>query len=111
MDCKQAQNSMDQYLNNNLSDNDLEAFISHVKGCASCREDLEIYYVIEMAAKYLEEDDKESYDIVKYLNQDMDDKLQALYHRRKNRKVLILLFILVTIIWLAVIITFLQKIL
>ena len=44
MTCREAQQMVMPYINHQLSDEDLEAFLLHVKGCPDCREELEIYF-------------------------------------------------------------------
>ena len=54
MDCKAAKRKVDAYIRNELSDNETEEFLEHVKECDSCREELEIYYTIEVGLKKLD---------------------------------------------------------
>lgn len=47
MDCKQIQNMIIPYIRNELNNNDIEDFLEHIQTCKTCREELEIYYIIE----------------------------------------------------------------
>lgn len=47
MDCKQIQKIIPDYVVNQLSLRDEEIFVTHVTECPECREELEIYYIVE----------------------------------------------------------------
>ncbi len=55
MDCRHTQAMIMPYIRNELSNSDLEAFLEHIDGCALCKEELEIYYIIEMGLNTPEE--------------------------------------------------------
>ncbi|MGI6006180.1 MAG: anti-sigma factor family protein [Ruminococcus sp.] len=102
MDCQKAQARMKAYLDGSISDNDLEDFVDHIKNCPECYGDLEIYYVMEMAQKYLKDESKdESYNICQLLENDMQSKLDRMHRRRRLRKILFFSFIVIAglIIW------------
>ncbi|MCH1978167.1 zf-HC2 domain-containing protein [Lawsonibacter sp. OA9] len=85
MNCQKAQACIDQYLNGTISDNDLEEFVYHIRNCQACYEDLEIYYIVDMAQKYLDEDQEESYNISQLLEEDIHDKLTRMHKRQHLR--------------------------
>ena len=42
------------YIDNQLSETELEAFVQHVEQCTSCKEELEIYYTVSVGLRQLE---------------------------------------------------------
>lgn len=54
MDCKQAQALVPRYIKQEIEGEEMEAFLSHVKRCEECYEELEIYYTIDTALKELD---------------------------------------------------------
>lgn len=46
MTCKEAEQMVMPYINNELDDRELGAFLEHVSSCESCYEELEIYYTL-----------------------------------------------------------------
>lgn len=54
MTCQEAERLVMPYINNKLADEELEAFLEHIEGCENCREELEIYFTVEIGIKQLE---------------------------------------------------------
>ena len=48
MDCKRIQSMIIPYIRDELNNEDLELFLDHINSCKECREELEIYYIIEV---------------------------------------------------------------
>ncbi|OUQ18814.1 hypothetical protein B5E82_06935 [Lachnoclostridium sp. An138] len=81
MTCKEAEQMIMPYINDELTDKELEAFLEHVCSCGSCYEELEIYYTIYAGLAQLDGENE---------GQDMRNLLQeALYiseQRVRGRK-------------------------
>lgn len=56
MNCLDFQGLMIPYVNGELSYRQKEQFMEHVKTCADCRDELEIYYIILTSIKQMDED-------------------------------------------------------
>lgn len=56
MTCIEAQKLMNGFINEELDIDTLEMFLVHIRGCDSCREDLEVYYTLFAGMKLLDED-------------------------------------------------------
>jgi len=54
--CKAAEKMVTPYINMQLNDKDLEAFLGHIQHCASCKEELEIYYTVAFGLRQLDSD-------------------------------------------------------
>lgn len=52
--CKEAERMVMPYIDNQLNENELEAFVQHVEMCPSCKEELEIYYTVFLGLRQLE---------------------------------------------------------
>lgn len=52
--CYEVQHSIKEYLQEEMSPEDAEAFVKHVRSCPVCREELEEYYAFSSALMQLE---------------------------------------------------------
>lgn len=82
MKCEEALLKIDAYINDNLSNKELEEFLEHVKTCPECYDELETYYTIYVGTKYLEEEKQEPYNIPNMLKENLRDK-ERFIRRRK----------------------------
>lgn len=74
MVCKEVEQNVVGYVNNQLSDEKTADFLKHIETCKSCYEELEIYYTIYIALKKLENESNVSYDISKMLIDNINNK-------------------------------------
>lgn len=94
MDCRETQSLVRAYIDDKIPPRKLEEFIEHVEACPSCYDELETYYTLFFAMKYLDEDRHSSYNIKEMLSEDLKRKMaHARYCRR--RKVAGIIFLLV----------------
>lgn len=56
MTCLEAQRLITAFINDQLTIEQLEAFLSHVNSCPDCMEELEVYYALLTAMKQLDEE-------------------------------------------------------
>lgn len=56
MDCQTAQSLIQKYISHNLTLDELEEFISHIKGCPGCYDELETYFTVSTAIQHLDGD-------------------------------------------------------
>ena len=84
MDCKEAERLVQDYIKDRIPPKKLGEFIEHTCNCPSCYDELETYYTIHFAMKYLDEDRQSSYNIKDMLRVDL--KKKALYSRRFRRR-------------------------
>ncbi|MDO4269042.1 MAG: zf-HC2 domain-containing protein [Eubacteriales bacterium] len=52
--CREAEKMVMPYIEGRLDEQELEAFLNHVSGCASCREELEIYFTVSEGLRQLD---------------------------------------------------------
>lgn len=94
MDCSEIQAMIEPFLNNELNDADKDRFITHVRGCKACHEELEVYHVIYSVVKQL--DDKSDEEILDYRG-NLEQKLtrtQGGVRRRRAARNIIAMIIL-----------------
>ena len=72
MNCRTAEEMVNQYMNHTLSIEEMEEFLDHIQSCSSCYDELETYFIVHEAMQQLAEDDGDTVlDFRKLLNQDI----------------------------------------
>lgn len=72
MNCRTAEEMVNQYMNHTLSIEELEEFLNHIQSCSSCYDELETYFIVHEAMQQLSEDDGDPVlDFRRFLNQDI----------------------------------------
>lgn len=94
MECKECQGLVSEYLSGQLKGKRLEHFISHVRSCPECYDELETYFIITLANRILENEEDASFDIKGLLEEDLAQKEQCL-HRKRRRKAFFGLLLLI----------------
>lgn len=72
MTCEEAERMVTPYINDQLSGDDLEAFLSHVENCKNCQEELEIYFMVDVGLKQLDQGSG-TFDIAGALEKKLED--------------------------------------
>ncbi len=54
MTCQEAERLVTPYIRDELSGDELEAFLTHLERCRSCQEELEIYFMVDVGLKQLD---------------------------------------------------------
>ena len=55
MTCMEAEKMVVPYMKDELSPTELEDFLDHIKTCDNCREELEIYFTVDVGIRQLDE--------------------------------------------------------
>ncbi|MBS5282420.1 MAG: zf-HC2 domain-containing protein [Clostridiales bacterium] len=55
MTCTEAERLVMPYINGSITDEELEGFLEHIDGCEDCREELEIYFTVDVGIRQLDE--------------------------------------------------------
>lgn len=55
MTCEEAERLVMPYINGNITDEELEGFLKHIEHCPECREELEIYFTVDVGIRQLDE--------------------------------------------------------
>ena len=92
MKCVEAQSLITEYINDELTGERLEQFLSHVYECEDCREELEIYYVIMKGMKQIDNDNVPNYNFHEAFEEELEQSKNQLVH--SNTKFIIKLFLL-----------------
>ncbi len=56
MDCREAQAWIVPFIEGKLNDEQNEKFIEHIENCSECYDELEVYYIVIVGTKQLDED-------------------------------------------------------
>jgi len=94
MNCEQARDCVDAYISHTLPEKKQEEFIKHVKVCPECFQELETYFIVDVAIQYFDNRKDDTYDIRNLLQEDLDKRLM----KRQNRNWIIMISITVTIV-------------
>ena len=71
--CKEAAKMVIPYIDKQMCDDDLRRFVSHIKECPDCREELETYYIVYKGLMQLDEKEELSMNIIEALNEDLEN--------------------------------------
>ena len=71
--CKEATKMVIPYIEGQMCDEELRRFVSHVKECPDCREELETYYIVYKGLMQLDEREGLSMNMIEALNEDLED--------------------------------------
>lgn len=72
MNCNDARKKIVPYIKNQLSMDDTLHFIRHVMECSDCKDELEIYYILEHGLS--DEEEEVSFDFTKSLNEQLENE-------------------------------------
>ena len=101
MKCEEALTKIEAYINHTLNGRELEEFLEHVTSCQECYDELETYYIISVGMRYLEEENLESYNIPKMLQEDLHTRERRVRRRifsGKQRFFLVCFFFIVILV-------------
>lgn len=69
--CKEAAKMVIPYIKGQLCDKELRRFVSHIRECPDCREELETYYIVYKGLMQLDEKEELSMNIIEALNEEL----------------------------------------
>lgn len=70
--CEEAERLVTPYIKDELTGDELEGFLAHVENCKSCQEELEIYFMVDVGLKQLDEGSG-TFDIAGALDRKIED--------------------------------------
>lgn len=106
MTCKEAQALVIPYINQELTIEELEAFIEHVKTCRECREELEIYYIAMVGVRQLDSEGD-----ISNIKEDLERAITAsIFKIRARKNFLIAKYAVLTLTFLSITLTLMLQI-
>ncbi len=84
MNCQDTERLIFCYIRDELYGDELAAFLEHMDSCPSCREELEINYMVDLGLRELEEDTG-LYNIVGRLEKRLAESRQQIHRLRMLR--------------------------
>ena len=99
MDCFEAKEMVSDYIKRTLSDEKLEEFISHIRNCPSCYEELETCFIVDEAINQLSDDQETTLDFKELLEEDLKrSERHLLFEKMKMGLFILALFLLAGVI-------------
>lgn len=80
MDCKTAEKQIPDFIRGEMETHAAEQFLTHVKSCPSCKEELSIQFLVAVGLERLE--DGEAF----HLNRELSDRLEQAGRHVRIRK-------------------------
>lgn len=102
MNCKEAQKLIPQYMDDSMDKDTLLEFMSHIRECYDCYDELNTFFMVKQAMLRLEQKGNESFDLQNLLNQDLNRKWQ-LVNRHETHIHLTVFFgilVLIFLVWI-----------
>ena len=109
MNCQNAQSMVLNFINNKLDKEETKEFIEHIGSCKDCWEELEIYYVMLIGLKQLDEGEELAADFKEKLQNEVDSRYLEIEKNSKRKyavKIVIVLTIAAMLIWMFVYLVF-----
>ena len=102
MNCQNAQSMVLNFINNKLDKEETRAFIEHVRDCKDCWEELEIYYVMLVGLKQLDEGEELAADFRKKLQNEVSRyvEIEREVKRKHIAKIITILVTAAILIWM-----------
>ena len=85
MNCQSAQSMVLNFINNKLDKEETKEFIEHIRSCNDCWEELEIYYVMLIGLKQLDEGGELAADFKEKLKNEVDNRYNAIEREQKRK--------------------------
>ena len=102
MNCKDAEKMISPFLEDDLDNRDLAAFLEHMESCPECKEELTIQFLVLVGMKRLE--DGNTFNLKKELDNMLRDSRKKLRVRKYLVAVSLLLELLVAVMAVATVV-------
>lgn len=103
MECREAHSLIQDYIENEMTDKKMAEFITHVKNCRFCYEELETFFILYYVRKYLDEDYCVSYHFPNMLKEDMNEKESRIRNNRRAKVIFLICIFGIGIVVLGVV--------
>ena len=103
MNCQNAQSMVLNFINNKLDKEETKEFIEHIRSCKDCWEELEIYYVMLIGLKQLDEGEELAADFKEKLQNEVDSRYLEIEKNSKRKygaKIITILVTAAILIWM-----------
>lgn len=101
----EAKSYVEAYIDHNLPERKQAEFIKHVQSCPECFQELETYFIVDVALKYFDNNKGDTYDIRGLLQQDLDKRLK----KYQNKRIMIVSLIVLSVLFLVLILGLLLR--
>ena len=103
MNCQKAQSMVLNFINNKLDKEETKEFIEHIRGCKDCWEELEIYYVMLIGLKQLDEGEELVTDFKEKLESEVDSRYNTIIKEDRRQhaiKITVITVSVAVLVWL-----------
>ena len=90
----EAKSYVDAYINHTLPERKQAEFIKHIQACPDCFQELETYFIVDVALKYFDNKKAETYDIRNLLQEDLDKRFKKYQYKKYMIVAVIILAVL-----------------
>lgn len=108
MTCRQVMSMIPDYISDQLNEHDLECFLSHIRNCPACYDELETYFMVDRTVKYLNQEEDGSFNLKPLLEKDLEDKEKRIRRKRKIYKLQGILLIITLAVIVIMVLEILQ---
>ena len=93
MDCREAQGLIVPFIKSELTMEQAKTFFQHIDNCPDCKEELEVYYMMMVGMKELDEDNPKSLDLHSQFEELLDRSRTEInkHHLRKTPRMVLFL--------------------
>ncbi len=84
MNCKEAESLIPQYLNDSMDRDTLLEFMTHIRECKECYDELDTYFMVEKAVQALKQEENQSFDLSHLLEEDLNRRWTMLFKLDTN---------------------------
>jgi hypothetical protein len=106
LSCKETQRMIPGYLRNELSDEELLAFLQHVSVCPDCYEELETMFMVDRTIHYLDDGVDGSFNLTPELVRDMEKKRTLVRRNRVLHRIFTVTVVIACLLFLLAVLDF-----
>lgn len=87
MECFELDTKIISYVNRQLDDDELDAFLQHIKTCKRCRDEVELFFTLTEGISQMESDEITVYDFPEEFESRRMQQMKDVVGRKSARKV------------------------
>lgn len=100
MNCNEARRLITPFVNRELSDREMEQFLSHIENCSECRDELDIYFTVYRALDFLDSGVHHEFNLKKMMEDDIRTAKLGIFRRKIIRMMRLCIMIVAEVLLL-----------
>lgn len=96
MECFEVDTKLISYLDYSLDDDELQAFLNHIETCQSCREEVELFFILMEGLNQMNEEEIKIADFHAAFQEKRKQQLENVVQKKKIRRItdrIVLIFV------------------